>query len=77
MFERLVPPLFELMIFRELEKELAQRLELRRVSQSETIREPSVADEVLLLAGNALIGVGQWIRARSVTAEFPAYAEER
>ena len=52
-------------------------LGLKRLSQSETIREPSVADEILLRAGDALIGVGQWIRARSVTAEFPAYAEER
>ena len=77
MFERLVPPLFELMIFRELEKELEQRLELRRLSQLETIREPSVADEFLIRAGDALISVGQWIRARSVTAEFPTYAGER
>jgi hypothetical protein len=76
-FERLIPPEFEVAMYLSFEREMVKHLEQRRLAQSETTRRPRVADRLLLIAGNALIAVGQWIRARSVAADLIAYAGER
>jgi len=76
MFERRLPPEYEVAIYQAYEKELVKRLELRRLTQSERTRRPSLVDELLFVVGNALIAFGQRLRARSVAANLVAYLGE-
>jgi hypothetical protein len=72
MFEQHLPPEYEVAIYHAYEKELLKRSSQRRLTATETDSRPSLADELLLIAGNALIALGERLRARSVAAELVA-----
>jgi hypothetical protein len=69
MFERRLPPEYEVTLYQVYERELLKQCELRRLAKTNQARPPSIGDQLLIAAGNRLIAFGERLRARSVAAD--------
>jgi hypothetical protein len=58
-------PELEVALYRVFEQEMAQRLEVRRLSDLDRKERLTLRDRLLLTAGGALVATGEWLRKRS------------